>query len=141
MACQSIDPPIPQESPLDRQESESNNASPSYCTEGPLLLQLIFQNLNGAPLLDELIQPTVNLILQKFIQRRGTLSKTVKRLFILVILSCILQNTEKTMEAIYGFGCLPICQEVGLTGEQILEQFCSSLTEIPKAPATQDGQS
>ena len=53
-------PPIPQASPLD-----GGASGPSYAIEGALVLQIVFQNLNGSPLLDFLIQPTIQLIHDK----------------------------------------------------------------------------
>ena len=64
MAKSSFFPPTPQASPLESAE----DSSPSYAIEGALILQLVFQNLNGAPLLEFLIGPTVQLVFDKMSQ-------------------------------------------------------------------------
>ena len=55
IAKYSIYPPTPKNSPLDDEVE--------YACDGALLLQLTLQNLNGSPLLDQIVQPIVELAL------------------------------------------------------------------------------
>ena len=92
-------PPTPQSSPLIDEDE-----GPSYAIEGALALQILFQNLNGAPLLDQLIGPTVELVFNKFDQAADRMTQTLKRHLILTLLSCALHNPLKTLEEIFSQG-------------------------------------
>ena len=72
MAKNTIYPPTPKSSPLDDDDFE-------YAAEGALLLQLALQNLNGAPLMDQLVKPIVLLALQRLNEPNKHLTKTFKR--------------------------------------------------------------
>ena len=96
MAKCAFSPPTPQSSPLN-----DANEGPSYAIEGALALQIMFQNLNGAPLLDHLIAPTVQLIFEKFEQADDRMTQTLKRHLILTLLSCALHNPLKTLDEIF----------------------------------------
>jgi len=57
--------------------------------------------LNGAPLLDFLIKPTVDLVFEKLASSQGVkLTATLKRHLVLTLLSCALQNPLQAVDAI-----------------------------------------
>ena len=64
----------------------------------------MFQNLNGAPLLDQLIGPTVQLVFDKLAQPDRRMTQTLKRHLILTLLSCTLHNPLKTLDEIFARG-------------------------------------
>lgn len=71
IAKYSIYPPTPKNSPLDDEVE--------YACDGALLLQLILQNLNGSPLVDELVLPIVELALKRLSEQNKGLTRTLKR--------------------------------------------------------------
>ena len=112
IAKYSIYPPTPKNSPL--------NDEIEYACDGALLLQLIFQNLNGSPLLDQHVKTILEIVLQRLSEQNKNLTRTLKRQLILVILSSMLQNTNATLEA------LSLCT---LLGKNWLKEICQSLID------------
>ena len=96
MAKSAMFPPIPQTSPL-----IDANEAPSYAIEGALVLQNMFQSLNGAPLLDQLVGPTVQLVFDK-LRGGGRMTQTLKRHLLLTLLSCALHSPLKTLDEIFA---------------------------------------